>query len=167
MDRYGFHHVTKLFATRLSRRATLGAAAVAAVPALVGRGTAAPAKQATPGAGVEGTDPEWYAAVRRSRFAAGVPSEEVARIVRDSFIPLIAGVPGFVAYYVIDTGQGEHVTISIFSDPAGPAESSRRSADWVPQALEGLVEGPAAIVTEGEVQVYAAAELGPATPAIE
>ena len=111
-----------------------------------------------------GSDPEWYAAVRRGRFAPGVSSEEVARIARESFVPLVSGVPGFVAYYVLDTGQGEHLTISIFSDPAGPAESDRRSAEWAPQALAGLIAGPPEVIGEGEIQVFAAADIPLATP---
>ena len=161
MDNARFHRLTRLLAGPRSRRAALRTAGLtAATLGLAGRSAVTRARQATPVADtVEGVDPGWYAAVRRSRFREGVSSEEIAQIVRDEFVPIIAGVPGFVAYYVIDTGQGEHVTISIFDDPTGPAESSRRSAAWVPGAMGELVEGPAAVVAEGEVQVYAAANL--------
>ena len=89
---------------RLSRRAAVRAAGLAAAAlALVGRPRQSVARQATPEGAGEAVDPGWYAAVRRSRFAPGVSSEEVARIVREGFAPIIAGVPGFVAYYVVDT----------------------------------------------------------------
>ena len=163
MDTRYFDRIVNAPTRRLSRRAAVrGAGLAAAALALVGRPRPSGARQATPEGAGEAVDPGWYAAVRRSRFAPGVSSEEVARIVREGFAPIIAGVPGFVAYYVVDTHQGGHLTISIFSDPAGPAESSRRSAAWVPQALAGLVEGPAEVEAEGEVQVFVAANM--ATP---
>ncbi len=161
MDTTRFATFVKALASRRSRRGALRAAGVTAASfGLAGRAVVTHARQATPVSDVvEGVNPGWYAAVRRSRFREGVSSEEIAQIVREGFVPIIADVPGFIAYYVIDTGQGEHVTISIFDDPAGPAESSRRSAEWVPGALGELVEGPAAVIAEGEVQVFAAADL--------
>ena len=150
---------------RRSRRAALRVAGLAvAALGLAGRAALAHARQATPAPAAAAADSGWHAAIRRSRLRAGVSSEEVARIVRDGFVPLITAVPGFVAYYVIDTGQGGHVTISVFSDPRGPAESSRRSAEWVPGALGGLIEGPATVLAEGPVQVYAVADTVEGTP---
>ena len=161
MNAMRFDALAKSLLGRRSRRAALRTGGLTAVAlGLAGRGVVIYARQATPVVDtVEGVDPGWYAAVRRSRFREGVSSEEIAQIVREGFVPLIAGVPGFIAYYVIVTGQGEHVTISVFDDPSGPAESSRRSAAWVPEALGELVEGPATVVAEGEVQVFAAADL--------
>jgi hypothetical protein len=158
MDPRRFDRIVDASTRRISRRVAIGAAGLAAAAlALVDRPRHSAASQATPEGAVEAVDPGWYAAVRRSRFAPGVSADVVARVVREGFAPIVAGVPGFVAYYVVDTGQGGHLTISIFSDPSGPAESSRRSADWVPQALAGLAEGPAEVVAEGEVQVFVAA----------
>jgi hypothetical protein len=162
MDTGKFGAVTKALVGRLSRRAALRrAGATAALPtlALLGHAVPARARQATPVTGAaEGVDPGWYAAIRRSRFREGVSSQDVARVVHEGFLPIVTEVPGFVAYYVVDDAQGGHVTVSVFADPAGPAESSRRSAAWVPGALGGLVEGPAAVLAEGEVQVFAVAE---------
>ena len=161
MDAHSLDRFAKALVCRLSRRTTLrGAVTTTAVPALALLGHVAPvlARQATPVGTTEGADPGWYAAVRRSRFREGVASQDVARIVREGFLPIITEVPGFVAYYVVDDAQGGHVTVSVFADPTGPAESSRRSAAWVPEALGELVEGPAVVLAEGDVQVYAIAE---------
>jgi hypothetical protein len=56
------------------------------------------------------------------------------------------------------------VTISIFSDPAGAAESTRRAAAWVPGAIGELVEGPAEVLAKGAVQAYAVANTVAGTP---
>jgi hypothetical protein len=40
-----------------------------------------------------------YAAIRTYRVT---DAEEIARRVRDEFVPMVRDVPGFVAYYVVD-----------------------------------------------------------------
>jgi hypothetical protein len=158
---------------RLSRRTAVGRTGVLAALALAWRAGVTQARQATPAPGATiGVDPEWYAVVRLGRIREGASSAEVATRAREGFIPILATVPGFVAYFLIDTGQGQQVTISIFSDPPGPAdaadeatESSRRAAAWVPGAIGELVEGPAEVIAEGAVQAYAVAGGVAGTPA--
>ena len=45
------------------------------------------------------------------------------------------GVPGFVAYYFLETDDGV-ATITITDDEAGTTESMGRAANWVQQNLE-------------------------------
>jgi hypothetical protein len=45
-----------------------------------------------------------YAAVRR--YEGVTDSGEVVRLVNEGFIPIISGMPGFVAYYLADAGDG-------------------------------------------------------------
>jgi hypothetical protein len=164
--RKGEHMATRRFAPvlhplrgRFSRRTAVRGTGMLAALALAWRAGATQAQQATPTPGATaGLDPDWYAVVRLGRILEGSSSDEVARRVREGFAPIIAMVPGFVAYFLIDTGQGQHVTISIFSDLAGAAESTRRAAAWVPGAIGELVEGPAEVLAEGEVNAYAVAD---------
>jgi hypothetical protein len=161
--RKGEHMATRRFATvlhflrgRFSRRTAVRGTGMLAVLALAGGAGATQARQATPTPGATaGVDPDWYAVVRLGRLREGASTTEVARRAREGFVPIIKTVPGFVAYFVIDTGQREQVTISIFSDPAGAAESTRRAAAWVPGAIGELVEGPAEVLADGRVQAYA------------
>lgn len=51
---------------------------------------------------------------------------------------LLRGIPGFVAYYVVDSGPGSLVTVSVFADRAGADESTRVAAKFVGDV--GLVE---------------------------
>jgi hypothetical protein len=94
-----FATFVKALAGRRSRRGVLRAAGLTAASlGLAGRTVLAHARQATPTSDVvEGVDPGWHAAVRRSRFREGVSSEEIAQIVREGFVPIIADVPGFIA----------------------------------------------------------------------
>ncbi len=68
------------------------------------------------------------------------------------FVPIVSGVPGFVAYYVVSEGDGAVISINIFEDKAGADESTRRAADWVRENLAFLLPN-APEVAAGEVIV--------------
>jgi hypothetical protein len=60
---------------------------------------------------------------------------------------IIRGVPGFVAYTLIRTGDGG-VSVTVCQDRAGTEESNRRAAEWIrqnvaagspPEVMEGTV----------------------------
>lgn len=78
--------------------------------------------------------------------------DEVARRVDEGFVSLIGEMPGFVAYYLVDAGNGTGATISIFEDQATAEESNRRAADWVNENIAPLVPSPPQIMV-GEVRV--------------
>jgi hypothetical protein len=60
---------------------------------------------------------------------------------------LISGVPGFVTYAAVRSGDGG-VTVTVCEDKAGTDESSRRAADWVKQNVSATTNPPA--ITEGD-----------------
>jgi len=95
-----------------------------------------------------------YASVRR--YAIEGSAEELARRVREGFVPIIRQTNGFVAYYVVDGGDGSVASMSIFQDQAGAEESNRKAADWVRANLEALLPKRPE-VTAGEVTVAATA----------
>jgi hypothetical protein len=88
-----------------------------------------------------------YAAVRR--YEGINDDDEAARLVRDSFMPQLEKVPGFVAYYWIDAGDGLMASRSVFEDKAGADESVKFAHKWIertpnlfpnpPEVTEGLV----------------------------
>jgi hypothetical protein len=79
---------------------------------------------------------------------------EAGHEVQATFVPLIAQVPGFVAYSWADAGGGVMVSTSVFEDRAGAEESNRRAADWVRQH-PAVIPTPAQ-VTAGEVVAHQA-----------
>ncbi|MFF2516385.1 hypothetical protein [Streptomyces sp. NPDC058086] len=89
-----------------------------------------------------------YAAVRR--YEGVTDSAEAARLVNEGFVPLMRQVPGFVAYYWIDTGDGVMVSTSVFQDRAGADESISRAADFVRDNLAALLPNPPQVMA-GEV----------------
>ena len=89
-----------------------------------------------------------YAAVRR--YDGVTDPSEAGRLVKEGFVPLMREVPGFVAYYWVDAGNGVMLSTSIFDDRAGAEESVSRAAEFVRDTLATLLPNPPQ-VTAGEV----------------
>ena len=89
-----------------------------------------------------------YAAVRR--YEGVTDPAEAGRRVKEGFVPLLRQVPGFVAYYWIDAGDGVMVSTSVFENQDGAEESIKRAADFVREHLASLLPNPPQI-TAGEV----------------
>ena len=89
-----------------------------------------------------------YAAVRR--YEGINDDDEAARLVRDSFMPQLEKVAGFIAYYWIDAGDGLMASLSVFEDKAGADESVKFAHKWIEENAPNLFPNPPQ-VTEGEV----------------
>jgi hypothetical protein len=75
-----------------------------------------------------------YAAVRRRR-------------VNEEFVPLIRQIPGLLAYYWIDAGNGVMVSTSVFENEAGAEESIKKAADFVRDNLASLLPNPPQVMS--------------------
>src|SRR5690348_13095456 len=89
-----------------------------------------------------------WAAVRR--YEGITDDAEAGRLVGESFIPQLEHIPGFIAYYWIDAGNGVMASLSVFEDQAGADESVRLARDWVRENAATLIPNPPQ-VTEGNV----------------
>ncbi|MEU9974726.1 hypothetical protein [Streptomyces sp. NPDC051014] len=89
-----------------------------------------------------------YGAVRR--YEGVTDPAEAARVVNEGFVPLMRQVPGFVAYYWIDAGNGVMVSTSVFRDRAGAEESISIASDFVRANLASLLTHPPEVMA-GEV----------------
>ncbi|MFI1655510.1 antibiotic biosynthesis monooxygenase [Streptomyces sp. NPDC020472] len=89
-----------------------------------------------------------YAVIRR--YEGVTDSAEAGRQVAEGFVPLLRRVPGFVAYYWVDAGDGVMVSTSVFEDRSGAEESIERAADFVRENLAPLLPHPPQ-VTAGPV----------------
>lgn len=93
-----------------------------------------------------------YAAVRR--YEGVTDPAEAARLVKEGFVPLVRRVPGFVAYYWLDAGNGVMVSTTVFQDRAGAEESILRASNFVRDNLASLLPEPPQIMA-GEVVAMA------------
>jgi hypothetical protein len=92
-----------------------------------------------------------YATVRR--YEGVTDPSEVGRQVQEGFIPIISEMPGFVAYYFVDAGDGVMVSTSIFEHKEAEEQSNWRAGQFVAQHLAPLLPNPPQI-TAGELVAH-------------
>ncbi len=117
------------------------------------------AQGATPAADA---DSAGWVVIRRYHLKPGATFDDVDTIVNAEFVPLMQGVPGFIQYLLINIGDNEQLTFSVFADEAGADEATEISRDWAPVAVGHLVEMPAFEVISGPIALEATAD-SPAT----
>jgi hypothetical protein len=78
--------------------------------------------------------------------------DELVRRVDEMFAPRIEAMPGFVAYKLLDCGNGIVITITTCHDRAAAERSIELAADFVAKELEGI-EIERVEATIGEVGV--------------
>jgi hypothetical protein len=92
-----------------------------------------------------------YATIRRytPKTAATTENiEELKRRIEEKFLPVVQDIRGFHSYCVLNVDNREVLSISVFEDRAGAAESTRRAQEFVqkdpfkdqlgkPEVLEG------------------------------
>jgi hypothetical protein len=89
-----------------------------------------------------------YVTVRRYE---GVNNpQKVARLVDEGFIPIISELPGFVAYYFVDAGDGVMVSTGVFEHKDAEEQSNFRAGQFVAENLAPLLPNPPQ-VSAGEV----------------
>ena len=75
-----------------------------------------------------------YASVRRYTVGAGSVDALVHR-VDEEFVPALAQEPGFMSYFVLETGDRMLESISIFADQASAERSEELAAEYVSENL--------------------------------
>ena len=94
-----------------------------------------------------------YVAVRR--YEGVTDPQKAGKVGQEGFVPLISEMPGFVAHYFVDAGDGVMVATSVFEHKEAEEESTFRAGDFVAKDLEPLLPNPPQ-VTAGEVLTYQA-----------
>ncbi|HZB10801.1 MAG TPA: hypothetical protein VE525_16985 [Rubrobacter sp.] len=94
-----------------------------------------------------------YVAVRR--YEGVTYPQRVAQLVDEGFVPIISELPGFVAYYAVDAGDGVTVSTSVFEHKDAEEQSTFLAGEFVAEHLATLLPNPPQI-TAGEVLAYKA-----------
>jgi hypothetical protein len=94
-----------------------------------------------------------YVAVRR--YEGVTDPQKVTQLVEEDYMPIISEMPGFVAYYCVDAGDGVMVSTSIFEHKDAEEQSTYRAGKFVAEDL-GLLSPNPPQVTAGEVVAYKA-----------
>jgi hypothetical protein len=94
-----------------------------------------------------------YVAVRR--YEGVTDPQKAGQLVDEGFVPIISEMPGFVAYYFVDAGDGVMVSTSVFEHKDAEEQSNFRAGEFVAEHLAPLLPNPPQ-VTAGEVVSYKA-----------
>ena len=94
-----------------------------------------------------------YVTVRR--YEGVTDPSEAGRLVEEGFIPIISEMPGFVAYYVVDAGEGVMISTSVFEHKDAEEQSNWAAGDFVAKNLASLLPNPPQI-TAGELVAHKA-----------
>ena len=78
-----------------------------------------------------------YASIRR--YEGVTNPKEAAKRVKEGFIPLISGMPGFVEYLWIDLGKEVMMSVSAFDSLAHAIDANQAAASWVQANLASVL----------------------------
>jgi hypothetical protein len=92
-----------------------------------------------------------YIAVRR--YEGVKDPQKVRQVVKDGFVPIISELPGFVAFYWVNAGDGVVLSTSDFEHKAAEEQSTIRARELLEKYLAPLMPNPPQITT-GEVGIY-------------
>jgi hypothetical protein len=94
-----------------------------------------------------------YVAVRR--YEGVTDPQKAAQVAKEGFVPIISEMPGFVAFYLVDAGDGVIVSTSVFEHKDAEEQSTFRAGEFVQEHLLPLMPNPPQ-VTAGELVAYKA-----------
>ena len=92
-----------------------------------------------------------YVAVRR--YDGVTDPQRAGQLVQEGFIPLISELPGFVAYYWVDAGDGVMISTSVFEHKDAEEQTNYVAGKFVAEHLAPLLPNPPQI-SSGEVVAY-------------
>ena len=91
-----------------------------------------------------------YMSLRRYKVDPA-KADALFETVESQFTPVISAMPGYVSYYIFDSGDGVVGSLSVFQDRASVDASNVKAAEWVQGALSEFNLSPVD-VTEGEIR---------------
>ena len=94
-----------------------------------------------------------YIAVRR--YEGVKDPQKVRQVVKEGFVPILSEMPGFVAFYWVDVGDGVVASTSVYEHKHAEEQSTIEAREFVQEYLAPLMPNPPQ-VTAGEVGVYKA-----------
>jgi hypothetical protein len=89
------------------------------------------------------------------RYEGVTDPQKAGQLVQEGFVPLISEIPGFIAYYWGDAGDGVMVSTSVFEHKDAEEQSTFVAGEFTVEDLSPLSPNPPQ-VTAGEVVVYKA-----------
>ncbi len=92
-----------------------------------------------------------YTSIRRYTADPNETAAIIDRVKQGDINERIGGIPGFIAYYMLDCGGGTVATVSVFEDQAGADQSNAVAAEWVKENVLPSYSISAPEITAGDV----------------
>ena len=92
-----------------------------------------------------------YTSIRRYTTSPDDAAAIIELVKRGNIKDRIGGIPGFIAYYMVDCSDGVVATVSVFNDQAGADQSNAVAADWVKENVLPNYPISAPEISAGEV----------------
>ena len=84
-----------------------------------------------------------YATHRRYEGIDPTQIEELTRKVNEGLIPRLSKLPGFKGYFLMEAGDGDVRSTSLFDTSSQAEDSTRVAAEWMQvENLEKLIPNP-------------------------
>ena len=81
-----------------------------------------------------------FTIIRRFRLTRG-SAVEVARRVREGFVPLLQGLPGFRGYYLLEGGPDVLISVRVFDSADEALASNEIAPTWMRENVLEFVKG--------------------------
>ena len=94
-----------------------------------------------------------YVAVRR--YEGVTDPQKVKKLGDEGWVQTLSEMPGFVAQYLVDAGDGVMAAISVFEHKEAEEQSTFRAGEFIQEHAAALLPNPPQ-VTAGEVVTYQA-----------
>jgi len=91
-----------------------------------------------------------YASIRRYRFTGS--AKDLAQKAEAGLVPIFKKNPGFIAYYVVDGGDGHLASVSVFESAEAAHNSNEQAARWVKDNVSQFMPDPPQVI-HGQVLV--------------
>ena len=89
------------------------------------------------------------------RYEGVTDAQKVGQVAQEGFVPIISEMPGFVAYYLVDAGDGVIVSTSVFEHKDAEEQTNFVAGEFVQEHLLPLLPNRPQI-SAGEVVAYKA-----------
>ncbi len=93
-----------------------------------------------------------YTVVRLYKIKAG-SFAHIAESAQNGFLDIVSNVPGFVGYYMVETGNDSVMTISVFESQEGAYASTTAAAKWIKAHIAEFIEMPPTVIA-GDAAIY-------------
>ncbi len=94
---------------------------------------------------------QMFAAIRRGKLKPGM-SGEFAERVKSGALPVMKGMEGFKAYYLVIGADETVMAVSLFTNRAVAESSTQKLLPWIKENLGPLLASPTEAI-DGEVVI--------------